>query len=136
MPSRASLALIEGATPEGEIEGALLSWRPVVRGVPNREVSSYIRALVRCTVEALTPNCAAILRTPGRPGAAKTFLIETSMSGAIGTRQARHGLAPGLWRVQIRRTCPRVAWWITRPACHSWPAGGGQQMTIKITPGL
>ena len=76
-----------------------------------------------------------------------TFLIETSMSGAIGgaakpfplclgTRQARHGLAPGLWRVQIRRTCPRVAWWITRPACHSWPAGGGQQMTIKITPGL
>ena len=37
--------------------------------------------LIRCTVPGATPNCFAISRTPGLPGAANAFWIRASMSG-------------------------------------------------------
>jgi hypothetical protein len=46
--------------------------------------------LIRCTVPGLTPNRAAILRTPSvRPGAFKAARIRFSSSAAIGGRPSR-----------------------------------------------
>ena len=39
--------------------------------------------LIRCTVPGSTPNCSAILRTPGLPGVARASRIRFSSAGAI-----------------------------------------------------
>src|SRR5262245_57769929 len=60
--------------------------------------------LIRCTVSGLTPNLAAIWRTPGLPGVARASRIRFSRAGAIGghprrfpaslSRVRRHGVVP------------------------------------------
>jgi hypothetical protein len=58
--------------------------------------------LIRCTVPGLTPNLAAILRTRGLPGVARTSQTRFSRAGAIGeacrrnkrARESRKGGAP------------------------------------------
>src|SRR5258705_3772601 len=45
--------------------------------------------LILCTVPGSTPNCSAILRTPGRLGSASAPFILLSSSGAIDGRPSR-----------------------------------------------
>jgi hypothetical protein len=52
--------------------------------------------LIRCTVDGLTPNRSAILRTPGRPGLASAARMASSTLSGIGGRPKR-----------LPTTCPR-----------------------------